>query len=129
MAEEQNLPVQTILVADDEPAIIRMVRRVVQEKYHILEAENGREAVIIAREEKPDIILMDMMMPEMDGLTACAELKKDEATCSIPVIMLTGVGFDLNAKLADTLGADGYIVKPFKPKELLEAIASLLEKE
>ena len=125
---EQDMERRSVLVADDEPAIIRMVKRVLRQDYRIIEAENGVQAVKLARELQPDIILLDMMMPEMDGLTACAELKKDALTKSIPVIMITGIGFDLNAKLAGSMGADGYVVKPFKPKELLDVIASLLER-
>ncbi len=127
MAERDGQQTRSVLVADDEPAIVRMVQKILRQDYHVVEAANGFEAVRLARELLPDIVLMDMMMPEMDGLTACAELKKDNVTSGIPVIMLTGVGFDLNAKLAGSLGADGYIVKPFKPKELQETIASLLQ--
>lgn len=126
MTERQDTQIRSVLVADDEPAIIRMVQKVLQQRYRIIEAENGLQAVKLAREMHPDIILMDMMMPEMDGLTACAELKKDEATRSIPVVMLTGVGYDLNAKLAGSLGADGYVVKPFKPRELLDTIEAMI---
>ena len=126
MGEKRDSNARRVLVADDDPAIIRMVRRVLQNDYTIIEAGDGVVAVKMAHQTKPDIILMDMMMPEMDGLTACAELKKDEKTRSIPIVMLTGVGFDLNEKLANSLGADGYVVKPFKPVELTETIARLL---
>jgi CheY-like chemotaxis protein len=66
---------------------------------------------------------MDMMMPKVDGLTACYLIKKDEATKKIPVVMITAVGFDLNKKLSqDIMGADGYITKPFTPKDLQTAV-------
>ncbi len=127
MAQQQDQKAMRVLVADDEPAIVRMVKRVLRQNYCIIEAENGVQALALARELQPDIILLDMMMPEMDGLTACSELKKDPRTQSIPVIMITGIGFDLNAKLAGSMGADGYVVKPFKPKELLDIISDHLK--
>ena len=81
----------------------------------------------MSRSEKPDIILMDMMMPKVDGLTACYVLKKDEDTKEIPVIMITAVGFDLNKRLSqDIMGADGYVTKPFTPQDLESTIEQFL---
>ena len=86
----------------------------------------GQGAINIARAGKPDIILMDMMMPRMDGLTACYVIKTDEATRAIPVIMLTAIGYELNKKLSEyVMGADGYITKPFTREALLEEIRRL----
>ena len=99
------------------------------DKDHIvLEATNGEEAVNIAKEQKPDLILMDLMMPKMDGYTACFRIKADQVTKRIPVVMLTGVGHELNKKFAMEMGADGYITKPFTIKELMDVIAPLLAK-
>ncbi len=115
-----------VLVADDDPSILYSVRRVLGNSYVVIEASNGEEAVNLAQRHKPDIIFMDMMMPEKDGLTACAEIKANEATTAIPVVMLTGVGCELNKKLAESMGASGYVTKPFKPQELLDTISQFL---
>ncbi len=112
-----------VLIVDDEPGVRELVNRILSKSYAVLEAQDGAEAVDMSRSQKPDIILMDMMMPKVDGLTACYLIKKDEATKKIPVVMITAVGFDLNKKLSqDIMGADGYITKPFTPKDLQTAI-------
>jgi two-component system alkaline phosphatase synthesis response regulator PhoP len=112
-----------VLIVDDEPGVRELVNRILSKSYAVLEAQDGAEAVDISRNQKPDIILMDMMMPRVDGLTACYLIKKDEATKKIPVVMITAVGFDLNKKLSqDIMGADGYITKPFTPQDLQTAV-------
>jgi two-component system alkaline phosphatase synthesis response regulator PhoP len=112
-----------VLIVDDEPGVRELVHRILSKSYAVLEAQDGAEAVDMSRSQKPDIILMDMMMPKVDGLTACYLIKKDEATKKIPVVMITAVGFDLNKKLSqDIMGADGYITKPFTPKDLQTAV-------
>jgi CheY-like chemotaxis protein len=78
---------------------------------------------------KLDIILMDMMMPRVDGLTACYAIKTNQATKAIPVVMITAVGYDLNKKLSqDIMGADGYLTKPFSAEELRRTIDQFLAK-
>ena len=112
-----------VLIADDEAVVRQLVQRIMSKSYAVLEAEDGAEAVDISRRQKPDIILMDMMMPNVDGLTACYAIKTDEATKQIPVVMLTAIGYDLNKKLSeDIMGADGYVTKPFTPDELQNAL-------
>ena len=76
----------------------------------------------IARSQKPDLVLMDVMMPRMDGYTACHTIKKDPINKTIPVIMLTAIDYELNMKLAEEMGADGYITKPFDSRDLLDVI-------
>ena len=117
-----------ILIADDEPTIRLTVRRMLDKDYIVLEATNGEEAVDIARGQRPDLILMDLMMPKMDGYTACSEIKADQATNVIPVVILTAVGHELNKKFATEMGAEGYITKPFTTQELVDVIAPLLAK-
>jgi len=117
-----------ILIADDEPNIRLVVARMLDKDYIVLEAANGKEAVDIAGRERPDIILMDLMMPEMDGYTACSLIKADEATKMIPVIILTAIGHEFNRKFAMEMGADAYITKPFTPQVLADAIGPLLAK-
>ena len=116
-----------ILIADDEPNTRLLVGRILSQDYIVIAASDGEEAIALARRQKPDLILMDIMMPKMDGYAACSVLKADPATKAIPVVMLTGVGHGLNKKLGQKIGADGYITKPFSTKELLNTIAELLE--
>jgi CheY-like chemotaxis protein len=117
---------KTVLIVDDEPGVRRLVRKILSEDYAVIEALDGQEAINVVRTQKPDIILMDMMMPRMDGLTACYAIKTDETTKAIPVVMLTAIGYELNKKLSeDVMGASGYITKPFTRETLLEEIGRL----
>ena len=116
----------SILVVDDEQTIRSLVRRFLSDKFAILEASDGAEAVDMARKHKPALILMDIMMPKMDGYQACSIIKTDQSIKRIPVVMLTGIGHELNKKLAKEVGADGYITKPFTAKELLDTIGKFL---
>ncbi len=111
-----------VLIADDEPEIRLMVNRMLGKEYLILEAANGREAVNVARLQKPNLILMDIMMPDMDGYSSCSAIKGDPDTKDIPVVMLTGIEHELNVRLSMEMGADGYITKPFSLEELLETV-------
>jgi two-component system alkaline phosphatase synthesis response regulator PhoP len=115
-----------ILIADDEPGVRLTVTRMLEKDYIVLEATDGKEAVNIAKEQRPSLILMDLMMPRMDGYTACSAIKTDQVTKLIPVIMLTAVGHELNKKFATEVGANGYITKPFTTQELTEVITPLL---
>jgi two-component system alkaline phosphatase synthesis response regulator PhoP len=117
-----------ILIADDEANIILLVRRILEKDHIVLEATNGEEAVDIAKAQKPDIILMDLMMPKMDGYTACSKIKADQEAKIIPVIMLTAIGHEFNKKFAIEMGAHGYITKPFTTQELMDVITPLLAK-
>jgi len=117
-----------ILIADDEPNIRSVVARMLDKDYVVLEATNGEEAVDIAGREKPDIILMDLMMPQMDGYTACSLIKAGQATKMIPIIILTAIDHESNRKFAMEMGADAYITKPFTPQMLADAIGPLLDK-
>ena len=116
-----------LLIVDDEPNIRLLIRRIFEQDYVIIEAENGRKAVESALRNLPDIILMDIMMPESDGLAALSEMKANGHTRAIPVIMLTGVGHELNERLAKSLGAKGYMRKPINPQELIDVVSKLLE--
>ena len=111
-----------VLIVDDELHIRQLLSSVLSEDHVVLEAGSGEAAVDIARAEKPDLILMDIMMPGSDGYTACQEIKKDKTTQAIPIIMLTGVVYELNKKLAKGMGADGYITKPFNLQDLLDTV-------
>jgi CheY-like chemotaxis protein len=115
-----------ILVVDDEENVRRLLRSMLGNKYIVLEAKDGEVAIDIARSQKPDFILMDIMMPNIDGYTACHTIKQDPVTKTIPVVMLTAVGQELNKKLAQEMGADGYITKPFGLLELLNTVERFL---
>ena len=117
-----------ILIADDETSLRLTVGKVLDKDYVVLEAANGEEAVEIAKGQKPDLILMDLIMPKMDGYAACSQIKADEATKGIPVVILTAVGHELNKKFATEMGAEGYITKPFTVQKLLDVITPLLAK-
>ena len=116
-----------VLIVDDEPNVRRLSRKILNNTFDVVEAEDGRQAIEIAVTQQPDVILMDMMMPRMDGLTACHVIKKDPITKSIPVIMVTAIGFELNIKLSQQMGASAYVTKPFSPKELLDKIMLVLQ--
>ena len=117
----------SILIADDEQNIRALVKRFLSDKFTVLEAGDGEEAVYMTRKHEPVLILMDIMMPNVDGYNACFTIKNDRATEKIPVVMLTGLGFELNKKLAEEVGADGYMTKPFTLEKLLDTISRFLE--
>jgi CheY-like chemotaxis protein len=118
---------KTILIVEDEPKNMTLTRDLLKiSGYQTIEAVDGVQGVEKAKASKPDLILMDIMMPRMDGYAACREIKADLSTRLIPVVMLTAVGYDLNKKLAKQMGADGYVTKPFSRQQLLDAIDPLL---
>jgi CheY-like chemotaxis protein len=123
---EQVITKKKVLIVDDEPNVRRLSRTILSKNFDVVEAEDGKQAIESANTQQPDVILMDMMMPKMDGLTACHAIKKDPATKSIPVIMVTAIGFELNIKLSQQMGATGYVTKPFTPKDLLDKIVQVL---
>ena len=114
---------KTILVADDEDSIRLLVKKALGKEYTVLEAKDGREAIDIASDKEPDLILMDIMMPKVDGLSACHMIKKNPETEKIPIVMLTGVGYDLNRRLStEIMGADDYVTEPFDHEVLLDVV-------
>jgi len=117
-----------ILIVDDELNIRLLVRSMLGKDYTVIEASDGDEAIDIARSQKPDFILMDILMPKVDGYIACHAIKTEPATKEIPVVMLTAIGYELNIKLSQEMGADGYITKPFSPQDLRDTIDRFLTK-
>ena len=124
---DQVITKKKVLIVDDETNVRRLSRAILSKNFDVVEAEDGKQAIEIANIQQPDVILMDMMMPRMDGLTACHVIKKDPITKSIPVIMVTAIGFELNIKLSQQMGASAYVTKPFSPKELLDKIMLVLQ--
>jgi len=115
-------------VTDDEENIRSLVSDMLGKDYVVLVASDGREAVDMARSQQPDLILLDILMPKMDGYTACNKIKKDPVTKEIPVVMLSAIDHELNVKLSQEMGASGYVTKPFSPRDLLDTIDRLLKR-
>jgi DNA-binding response OmpR family regulator len=117
---------KTILIADDELRIRKLVADfLLREGFLILEADNGKTALAIIAKEKVDLVILDVMMPEQDGLSVCREIRKNS---SIPVIMLTARGEEIDQLFAFELGADEYVTKPFSPKILTARVNALFRR-
>ena len=117
---------KTILVVDDEAKLRQMIRVYLeQENYHVVEADNGRDAIFVAREAKPDLIILDLMMPEMNGYEFIRTYSKEAET---PVIMLTAKVEDQDKILGLELGADDYVTKPFNVRELTARVRAVLRR-
>jgi len=117
---------KTIMVVDDEKRLVSLVKNyLVQEGYRVLYANNGKEALPIANQEKPDLIILDIMMPEMDGYAFMREHRKEFDT---PIIMLTARVDDDERVIGLELGADDYITKPFRPRELVARVRAVLRR-
>ncbi len=117
-----------VLIVDDEVAIVKVLRdRFEMEGFEVLTANDGVKGVEVARCEKPDIIIMDITMPNMDGLTAARLLRQDPATAHIPIIMLTARGQESDERAGYEVGAIRYFTKPFSPRQLVKEVQSILE--
>ena len=117
---------RTILIVDDEKPIVDiLVYNLEKEGYNTLEANDGIEAVDLALDKKPDLILLDIMLPKMDGLTVC---KKIRTSLNVPILMLTAKDEEIDKILGLELGADDYITKPFSVRELMARIKANLRK-
>lgn len=115
-----------ILVVDDEELLVKGIRFNLQnEGYQVVCGSNGVEATILAREEKPDLIVLDVMMPEMDGLTACSRIREFS---NVPIILLTAKADDMDKLMGFENGADDYLTKPFNILELKARIKALLRR-
>jgi DNA-binding response OmpR family regulator len=118
-----------ILVADDEPDALEMIGVNLQTAgYEVLSAADGRGALQQARAAMPDLVLLDIMLPEMDGLEVCKALRRDAATSALPIIMLTARATEIDRVLGLELGADDYITKPFSTRELVLRIKNVLKR-
>jgi CheY-like chemotaxis protein len=116
-----------ILVADDEPHMLRVTELSLKKGgFDILLARDGRQAVELATTQKPDLVVLDVMMPEMDGFAALRVLKSQPDTAAIPVIILTSRGQRIVREEAETAGAALYLTKPFSPSELLAEAKRIL---
>ena len=120
---------EKILIIDDQPEITDLIRFILKKQnYESVIAFNGLEGLSKARSEMPDLILLDITMPDMSGYEVCEKLKLDPATAQIPIIMLTARDMGEDFEKAMEKKADWYITKPFDPKHLLKRIAYLLQR-
>ena len=118
---------KVILAVDDEESILDLLRfNIEKEGYHFLSANNGEDGLKIALEENPDLIILDVMLPKMDGLAICRKLRQENA--NMPVIMLSARGEEIDKILGLEIGADDYMTKPFSTRELVARIKANLRK-
>jgi DNA-binding response OmpR family regulator len=118
-----------ILVVDDEPEAVELVEfNLKQAGFDVRTAADGAEALKMARSVLPSLIVLDLMLPEVDGLGVCKMLRRDPATASIPIIMLTAKAAEIDRVLGLELGADDYITKPFSPRELVLRVKKIIER-
>ena len=116
-----------ILVVDDEIYIVHILDfSLGMEGYEVITALDGEQALEKARTEKPDLIVLDIMMPKLDGYETCKRLKADAITKDMPVILLSAKGRNVDQKVGFEVGADDYITKPFSPRKLVERINAIL---
>jgi DNA-binding response OmpR family regulator len=118
----------TILTIEDQPDIRRLIRMTLEFKgFDVLEADQGEAGLALARSRKPDLILLDVMMPGISGLDVSALLARDQALSAIPVVMLSALGSAGDVQTGLATGARAYLVKPFSPWELLDLVHKLVE--
>lgn len=119
----------TILVIDDEKDLIELVRyNLVKEDFDVIVASDGKSGLDIATKHKPDLIVLDLMMPGMDGLQVCRQLRADDRSSRIPVIMLTAKAAEADRVVGLEMGADDYVSKPFSPRELVARVKAVLRR-
>ncbi len=122
MAEKRR-----ILLVDDEPSIVKMVgKRLEVEGFDVLVAMDGQEGLMKAQSEHPDLIILDLMLPKLNGYEVCTMLKQDTRYQKIPIVLFTAKAQDKDEKLGMECGANAYVRKPFRATELLEKIHSLI---
>ncbi len=120
---------KTILIIEDETDILHLVEyHLKAEDYSVLTAQDGTKGLDLAIEQLPDLIVLDLMLPGLDGLEVCKALKRNSKTDNIPVVMLTAKGEEVDRIVGLELGADDYIVKPFSPRELTLRIRAILKR-
>jgi len=120
---------ETILVVEDESEIRELVRyNLAKEGYEVLEAKSGEEALTKAHGQLPALVLLDLMLPELDGLEVCRRLKRDYLAQHVPIVMLTAKGEESDIVAGLEVGADDYITKPFSPKVLIARVRAVLRR-
>jgi two-component system alkaline phosphatase synthesis response regulator PhoP len=119
----------TIAIVEDEPNIVELVKyNLDREGYRTISANDGRKGLELVRQELPDLVILDLMLPEMDGMTVCKLLRADSATKLIPIIILTAKSEEADRVLGLEMGADDYVTKPFSPRELVARVRAVLRR-
>jgi DNA-binding response OmpR family regulator len=119
----------TILVIDDEPDLVELVRyNLVRDGFEVACASDGRAGLQSARYYKPDLVVLDVMMPNIDGLEVCKQLRADSRTSGVPIILLTAKSAEADRIVGLELGADDYVTKPFSPRELVARVKAVLRR-
>jgi two-component system, OmpR family, phosphate regulon response regulator PhoB len=117
-----------VLLADDDPGLRRLIGTTLgTEDFDLLQAVDGEEALQIARQQHPELVLLDVNMPKLNGFEVCRHLKSEPETSGIKVVMLTARGGDVDRARGREAGADDYFIKPFSPVQLLNKVYALLE--
>lgn len=121
---------ETILIVEDEKDIVKMLNyNLSKEGFKTLSVRNGEDAIDSAKRDHPDLVILDLMLPGMDGLEVCKALKGDSKAASIPIIMLTAKSQESDKVVGLELGADDYVTKPFSPRELIARIKAVLRRD
>ena len=120
---------EKILVVDDEQDLVKLVRyNLEKDGYKVVTASNGEDALFLARKERPELVVLDLMLPGIDGLEVCKKLKADPELANTAIVMLTAKGEEVDITLGLKLGADDYVTKPFSPKELVARVQAVLRR-
>ena len=118
-----------VLIVEDEANIRQLVKyNLEKESFQVIEAEDGLQGLRLAKAEKPDLVLLDLMLPQMVGLEVCRSLKGNQATAALPIIMLTAKSEEIDKVIGLELGADDYMTKPFSPRELVARVKAVLRR-
>lgn len=120
---------EKILVVDDEEDLVKLVKyHLERDGYKVLSAGNGEDALFLVRRERPELIVLDIMLPKIDGLEVCKKIKADPALEKTAIVMLTAKGEESDIMIGLKLGADDYVTKPFSPKELVARVQAVLRR-
>jgi len=126
---KENQPAKKILIVDDEPDILEFLKyNLRKEGYEVVTASDGKQAIAVAEQEKPNLIVLDIMMPELDGVEACRLLRQKKEFADTPIAFLTARDEDFSQITALDVGGDDYITKPIKPRVLISRINALLRR-
>ncbi len=122
-------PAHKILVVEDEPDIRKLVQyNLVQERFKVLEAENGEEALKLVQRDRPNLVILDLMLPGLSGLELCRILRDRADTARVPILMLTAKAGEADKVVGLEMGADDYLSKPFSPRELVARVRAILRR-
>jgi len=119
-------PMKQILVVDDDPKILKMIEHALKhEGYEVIRATDGEEALFLAQNHRPDLVILDVMMPKLDGFAVCGRIR---ASSPVPILMLTARGDDMDKVVGFNMGADDYLTKPFNIHELILRVKAILRR-